>query len=74
MKAIAALGIILSLIGTILLWVGSPSGYPPPAYMNIELINRLRKNNGLMRIKQKTAISLMTVGAFFQIFAVVYSD
>ncbi len=70
-KILAISGMCLVGVGTVLLWMGSPSGYSPSGLLNKELLDKLQKNNRRMRVKQWMAIVLITIGTLLQFPAVL---
>ena len=72
-KIISIFGSVFVVIGGILLWRNSPSGYGFSFYGNKELIDSVGKANALMQRKQKIAIGLIILGSVMQAFATFYA-
>ncbi|MDP3010490.1 MAG: hypothetical protein Q8N30_15665 [Methylococcales bacterium] len=73
-KILVTLGIILTAIGTILLWLGSSSGYAPSFYGNNDILNQLKVNNFAMSKRQKIAIGLIIVGSIMQLSSIWFAS
>lgn len=66
-RAIAVVGIFLSLAGVILLWRSSPSGNSLGAYANDALLRQIANQNRRLRRRQIFAQTLIFVGSACQI-------
>ena len=66
LKILALVGLTLNSIGTVLLWLSSPSGYGLPFYGDAEILKAHSDNHKRMRFRQKIAITLIFLGAVMQ--------
>jgi hypothetical protein len=73
LKLVSISGMLLTLVGGILLWKGSPSGYAPPFYANAEILNQLAETNRRMQRRQLIAIALIVIGSLLQGVSTLYS-
>lgn len=66
-KLSGIIGIFIALIGTLLLWISSPSGdkifggFVPP-----ERVKKIFENNKKMKVRQNIAIALIAIGSIIQ--------
>jgi hypothetical protein len=70
-KALGILGIILTALGTVLLWLGSPSGYALSPYGGGGVQNKINTQNRVMNKKQIIAVTLIIIGSIVQATAII---